>query len=36
MEDDEILIHALSFEGAAEDISGNMDRRVQALERRSR
>ena len=36
MEDDEILIHALSFEGAAEDISGNMDRRVQALERQAK
>ncbi len=33
MEDDEILIHALSFEGAAEDISGEMDQRVQKLER---
>ena len=33
MEDDQILVHALSFEGAAEDISGEMDRRVQALER---
>ncbi len=33
MEDDQILVHALSFQGAAEDISGDMDRRVQALER---
>jgi len=33
MEDDEILVHALSFEGAAEDLSGDMDRRVQALEK---
>ena len=33
MEDDEILVHALSFEGAAEDISGEMDQRIQNLER---
>ena len=33
MEDDEILVHALSFEGAAEDLSGEMDRRIQALEK---
>lgn len=33
MEGDEIEIHALSLEGAAEDISGEMDRRVQELER---
>ena len=33
MEGDEILVHALSFEGAAEDISGEMDRRIQKLER---
>lgn len=33
MEDNRILVHALSFEGAAEDMSGEMDRRVQALER---
>jgi multicomponent Na+:H+ antiporter subunit E len=32
---DKILVHALSFEGAAEDISGDMDRRVQALEQPS-
>jgi len=33
MEDDQILVHALSFEGAAEDISGEMDQRIQKLER---
>ncbi len=33
MEGDQILVHALSFDGAADDISGDMDRRVQALER---
>ena len=33
MEGDEILVHALSFEGAAEDLSGEMDRRIQKLER---
>lgn len=33
MEGDEILVHALSFEGAAEDLSGDMDRRIQALEK---
>jgi len=33
MEGDEILVHALSFEGAAEDLSGEMDRRIQALEK---
>ena len=33
MEDDEILVHALSFEGAAEDLSGDMDRRIQSLEK---
>lgn len=33
MDGDKILVHALSFAGAAEDISGDMDRRVQALER---
>ena len=35
MEGDEILVHALSFEGAAEDISGEMDRRIQKLERKN-
>ncbi len=30
--EDEILVHALSFEGAAEDLSGDMDRRVCRLE----
>jgi len=33
MEGDDILVHALSFEGAAEDLSGEMDRRIQALEK---
>ncbi len=33
MEGDEILVHALSFEGAAEDLSGEMDKRIQALEK---
>ena len=33
MENDEILVHALSFEGAAEDLSGDMDRRIQSLEK---
>lgn len=33
LEGDEILVHALSFEGAANDLSGDMDRRVQALEK---
>ncbi len=33
MEGDEILVHALSFEGAADDLSGDMDRRIQALEK---
>lgn len=33
MENNEILVHALSFEGAAEDLSGEMDRRIQSLER---
>ena len=33
MEGDEILVHALSLEGAAEDISGEMDRRIQKMER---
>lgn len=35
LDDDQILIHALSFEGAAEDISGEMDKRVQGLEKKS-
>ena len=30
--DDEIMVHALSFEGAAEDISGEMNRRICNLE----
>jgi multicomponent Na+:H+ antiporter subunit E len=32
MEDDAIMVHALSFEGAADDLSGDMDRRIQKLE----
>lgn len=32
MEEDRILVHALSFEGAEEDLSGDMDRRVCRLE----
>jgi multicomponent Na+:H+ antiporter subunit E len=32
MEKDKILVHALSFEGAEEDLSGEMDRRVCRLE----
>ncbi|MEZ6091420.1 MAG: Na+/H+ antiporter subunit E [Pirellulaceae bacterium] len=33
VEGDRILVHALSFTGAAEDLSGDMDRRVCELER---
>lgn len=33
LKDDKILVHALSFEGAAEDISGDMSQRVNRLER---
>ena len=32
VEGDKILVHALSFSGAAEDLSGDMDRRVCLLE----
>ncbi len=32
LDDDRILVHALSFEGAEEDLSGEMDRRVRQLE----
>jgi len=32
MEGDRILVHALSFEGAEEDLSGEMGRRICALE----
>jgi multicomponent Na+:H+ antiporter subunit E len=32
MDKDRILVHALSFEGAEEDLSGDMDRRVCRLE----
>ncbi len=32
LEGDRILVHALSFEGAEEDLSGEMDRRVSQLE----
>lgn len=35
MEGDRILIHALSFEGAEEDLSGEMGRRVCRLENKS-
>lgn len=33
LEGDQIQVHALSFEGSAEDLSGEMDRRVCELER---
>ena len=33
MQGDRIWVHALSFEGAEEDLSGDMDRRVCALEK---
>lgn len=33
LEDDRILVHALSFEGAEEDLSGDISRRVCALEK---
>ena len=36
MQDDRILVHALSFEGAEEDLSGEMGRRVCRLETRSK
>ena len=32
LQGDRILVHALSFEGAEEDLSGEMDRRVCQLE----
>lgn len=32
MEAGKVLVHALSFEGAAEDLSGSMDERVRRLE----
>ena len=32
LEDDQVQVHALSFEGAEEDLSGEMDRRVCKLE----
>lgn len=35
MDGDRILVHALSFEGAEEDLSGEMSRRVRALEGKS-
>lgn len=35
MEGDRILVHALSFAGAAEDLSGEMSRRVSQLEGKS-
>ena len=34
MEQDKIQVHALSFKGAEEDLSGDMDRRVCKLETR--
>ena len=34
LQGDRILVHALSFEGAEEDLSGDMDRRVCRLEKR--
>ena len=34
LDGDRLMIHALNLEGAAEDISGDMDRRVQAMERK--
>lgn len=33
LEDDRILVHALSFEGAEGDLSGDMSRRVSGLEK---
>ena len=33
MQGERIWVHALSFEGAEEDLSGDMDRRVCALEK---
>jgi len=35
MEKDRILVHCLSFEGAEEDLSGDMDRRVTQVEGKS-
>lgn len=35
MDDDTILVHALSFEGAEEDLSGDMGRRICKLEKNS-
>ena len=32
LEGDRVQVHALSFEGAEEDLSGDMDRRVCKLE----
>jgi len=32
MDKDRILVHCLSFEGAEDDLSGDMDRRVCSLE----
>jgi multicomponent Na+:H+ antiporter subunit E len=34
VEGDKITVHALSFEGAAEDLSGEMNRRICEMERR--
>jgi multicomponent Na+:H+ antiporter subunit E len=35
MKEDRILVHALSFEGAEDDLSGDMDRRICRLEGKS-
>ena len=35
MEGDQILVHALSFEGSAEELSGEMDRRICQMENRA-
>lgn len=35
LDEDRILVHALSFEGAEDDLSGDMDRRVCKLEGKS-
>lgn len=34
MDDDQLLVHALSFVGAEEDLSGEMDRKVCSMENR--
>jgi multicomponent Na+:H+ antiporter subunit E len=35
LKDDRILVHALSFEGAEEDLSGEMSARVCKLEKQA-